>query len=264
MNKKILLLLGGLFFIFGYGCRNDNKDAKNVMNRKEFISILIDIHRADALFGYQSLFDAKIKNPDSLSYYNDIFKQYDITREEFYNTVVFYLQNMNNFIEIQAVVIDSLTKELDYLDSLELISLEQRDLWPLKREWLMPEDGITNDIAFNIPMRNAGNYKLIAKIISYPDDKSKGLKMRLLARYSDSSVVEKEVRIAVRKTSWVEYTAEISTNPDKKLVSIEGQITSHSPKTTFMHLSVKDIMLTYAPTKDATSNDDSVEVKAPQ
>ena len=260
--KKIIIvryfniILVGISVFFVFSC-NSSKDehSDDVLNKRKFISIMIDIHKADALMNKESLFDNKLEYQDSLSYYNQIFKKYNTTREVFYNSVYYYLNDMNKFIEIQKIIVDSLNAKFTYLDSLEKLSLQSNDLWVLKRTWSLPDDGVTNSIPFKVSTNKQGNYRLSAKISSSPDDLSKDLKIVIIATYVDESFNEEELKITTKKEDWRDYSIIVQTNPRKRLKSIEGEVIAHSANTTYMHLRVKDIMLTYEPFEDSTSVD---------
>ncbi|MBN2890767.1 MAG: DUF4296 domain-containing protein [Bacteroidales bacterium] len=260
MFKTFLKIFVFVFFTLNISCNNEDevKHSSDIMSKKEFISILIDINKTDALLTKESLFDNKLSHPDSLSYYNQVFKKHGVTREIFYNTLHHYLNDINKFLEIQKIVVDSITLKYNYLDSIERLSLQNNDLWALKRNWAFPDDGVTNSIPFEIKMQNQGTYTLSARIMSYPDDLSKDLKMKINANYSDGTFDQKEVKILLKNAQWLDYTAVIQTNINKKLESVDGEVTSHSESTTYMHVLVQEIMLTYEPFEDAMKQDSTI------
>ena len=252
--RKVLFVGFFVFLLFSCNKSNDNH-SDNVLNKRDFISIMIDIHKTDALLNVESLFDNKLDYQDSLSYYNQIFKKHNTTREIFYNTVYYYLDDMNRFIDIQKIIVDSLNAKFIYLDSIEKMSLQNNDLWVLKRQWSLPEDGVTNSIPFNIATKKHGHYTLSAKISSSPDDLSKDLKIVITAVYADNSFDQKDLKIITKKEEWKEYSIIIQTNPIKTLKNIEGEVIAHSSATTYMHLNVKDIMLTFELMEDMQDTD---------
>ncbi len=264
INKRLFyaVIIFAVFFL--NFCKSEKQEAKttDILSRRQFISILIDIHIADALLNKEGLFDSKLTHPDSMSFYNYIFIKHNTSRQIFYNTLYFYLEDMNKFSEIQAIVIDSLTKKYELLDSLEKISLKQQDLWDMKRNWSLPEDGVTNSLPFKIKIQKHGTYRLSAKIISYPDDMSKDLSLKIIATYSDSTFDVREEKARTKDAVWRDYNVIINTNPSKRLEYIEGEVLYHATTTTYMHLQVSEIMLTFAePEKDTVSNSiDSLKV----
>lgn len=245
-----------------FSCNNyEDNHSSEILNKKEFIAILIEIHKSDALLTEESLFDNKLSFPDSLSYYNYVFKKFNTTREIFHNTMYFYLNDMDKFIEIQKIVVDSLNAKFVYLDSIEKISLQSNDLWDLKREWSLPDDGVTNAIPFNVKTSKEGKYTLSAKVLSYADDLSKDLKLKLIVSYSDTTFDKQEIKLQTKRAEWKDYTITVQSNPNKKIEHIEGEVISHANTTTYMHLKVKDIMLTYKPYEDATEIDTIEKLK---
>ena len=264
-NKILIINILAIVFVFLSSCsyKDKEKHSTDILNKKTFISMLIEIHKADALLNKESLFDNKLTNPDSLSYYNQIFKKYKTTREIFYNTIVYYLNNMEKFNEIQKTVTDSLTNRYKILDSLEKISLKKEDLWNLKRKWVLPDDGVTNAIPFNLKVSKNGEYTLSATIISYADDLSKDLKFKIIADYADSSFDKKELKLFTKNSQWKDYSLTLQTNPNKILTNIEGEVVSHSNTTTYMHIGIKDIMLTFK-SQENIEKEDSLQLKSMQ
>lgn len=249
--KSFIIIIFSFLFLFS--CKQDN-DPNNLLSKKEFISIMIDIHKTDALLSNLSLMDNKLSIPDSMSYYNKLFQDYGITREQFYNTFRYYTENMADFLEIEKIVMDSLNQEYQLLDSLERLSMELEDLWTLKREWNLPKDGVTNSLHYKHVSQKAGNYTISAQIKSYPDDLSKDLQITIGAYYVDGTKDIRTEKILVKNATWKAYSVTVSVNPNKRLSFIEGEILSHSHKTTYMHVQVKDIMLTYTELDDAQAD----------
>ncbi len=257
---KITFLFSVLIvFVVSCGKKSANTTSNEIMSKNDFVSILIDIHKFDAILTKESLFDNKLTHPDSLSYYNEIFKKHNVTREVFYNTMYHYLNNINKFMVLEQIVIDTLKAQHHLLDSLYDISSENNDLWNLKRSWKLPDDGVTNSIPFSFPVTKKGNYTISIEVLSYPDDLSKDLKMIFKANYADQTKDSVAVKIITRNTAWKEYSLTLSTNMNKELLNVEGEIFSHAKNTTYMHLDVKDIKLLYVPYKDAQKTDSIAE-----
>lgn len=235
-----------LIIVFSFSCGKNTRTHKNdrVIPQKTFVQMLIQIHLADAIFSKENLSDSKL-NMDSASYYNQIFKKYNINRKQFFFSLNYYIKHIDKFIAIQTIVIDSLKKRYNYLDSIERIGLKKHDLWKLKRNWKFPEDGITSTLPFSINTNKEGIYTLISNIYIYSDDLSRSLKMKITAYYSDKSFVDKKILISGKRETWKEYRVSITTNPNKKLVRIGGELLSNGNSSTYMHLKVKGILLNF-------------------
>ncbi len=250
----LLIVVTGLFF----SCSKNSEHQKSkMMSEDKFRSILTDIFVADAFLNKKNLNDSKLENIDSLSYYNFIFKKYGVSREEFYKTYRYYLDNIDELVKIQQSVVDSLTKRYHIVDSLQKIKFKTNNLWNLKPDWLLPDDGVTNSIPFRIVANRPGEYALMAKIKVFPDDLSGDLKMTLRVTYADSTTTEKFVRIFGRSGTEKDYFVKIRTNPYKQIKTISGEILDHSESTTYMHVSVRDIVLSYTEV-DTTQSLDSI------
>ncbi len=78
-------------------------------------------------------------------------------------------------------------------------------------------------------------------------------------QYADQTKDSVAVKIITRNTAWKEYSLTLSTNMNKELLNVEGEIFSHAKNTTYMHLDVKDIKLLYVPYKDAQKTDSIAE-----
>ncbi len=240
---KIYTIIFIFFFSFwAFSCGKNRESYNNkVIPAKTFTQILMKIHIADAIFTKENLLDTKLKD-DSLSYYNQIFKEFNISREQFYFSLKYYVKHIDKFIVIENNVKDSLRKKYNLLDSLQRNIMEKHDLWTLKKDWQIPRDGDTNSIFFSFRAKDNGTYTLMAKIYIFPDDLSKNLNMQLTAFYSDSTIQKRAKRIISRK-QWKEYSVVLPLNPSKSLNKIECKILSHSKSTTYMHINVKDIIL---------------------
>lgn len=78
------------------------------LNKDQFTSLLIDMHSTD---GMLSVARGNIRNEkDNYLYYNDLFKKYGITREDFDSCVTYYSAQSALFNKIYDVVIDTLSR----------------------------------------------------------------------------------------------------------------------------------------------------------
>ncbi len=90
MSKIFVLLLSICFLLSS--CEGDDKEGKHIPKEK-MEKIMLDINLAEAYSAMvkDSLQKAGVKNIDSLSdFYKDIFAHYNITREEFQESMNWY------------------------------------------------------------------------------------------------------------------------------------------------------------------------------
>ena len=86
MIKRNLGLL--LFCLPIFGCRNSHTAILSITEMKP---IIWDMLNADNWYLQTSLIDTSFRNKKAnIVYYNKIFQQYDITKDQFYNSYSFY------------------------------------------------------------------------------------------------------------------------------------------------------------------------------
>ena len=112
MKKKIILFL----FISLFSYCSQELDA--ILEKKEFVNLLVEIHTADAILTEMKLNDKKIKNNDSLSYYNFIFKKYGINRNDFDRNIDYYWNNPKKYQEVYVDVLKILDEKRELIDTL--------------------------------------------------------------------------------------------------------------------------------------------------
>lgn len=112
--KKYYFIIIVLFFLLS--C---NQNSDNVLSQKEFTNLLVDIHIADGYVVEKALFDKNLKN-DSLSYYNSVFKKYNINRTDFDKNIDYYTQDFEKFEKIYSNVVKIIKEKEQFLDSLRV------------------------------------------------------------------------------------------------------------------------------------------------
>ena len=80
------------------------------INKEKFVLIITDLHKANALFSNKGLMDIKLKEKNA-SYYNYIFKKYNITRATFESTLEYYSENLLDYINLYEEVVKNLNEE---------------------------------------------------------------------------------------------------------------------------------------------------------
>jgi len=233
---------------------NDSSTIKKreILDDDVFLSVLKDIHKSDGIVTASKL-GVKMKS-DSVSIYNYILKKHNISRDDFKKTVQYYSLHTDQY----NVFYDSLTNYFDTLENIIKVEMEiekekrieerkrEKDslnLWPLKDEWELPEDGETNPIAFSIPTEEHGTYVFSASIRIFRDDRSKNLRMTIIANYSDGTKDLNSAGTMVKDGKFEKYEVRLKTNENKKLISISGWLLDHSKGTEKKHVSVKEVEL---------------------
>ena len=119
MKKNILIIIVLLSLL---SC-NESRD--NILSQKDFTNLLVDIHIADSYVVEKALFDKDLNN-DSLSYYNSIFKKYNINRSSFDENINYYTLDLKTFEAIYSDVVRILKEKEKVVDSLRLSDVEMK------------------------------------------------------------------------------------------------------------------------------------------
>lgn len=241
------LLLFSFFFI---SCKKEkNNVSADIISQKKFINMLIDIHKADAYLLMNGYTDEKLVNKlDSMSYYNSIFVKYGVNRQEFINTLNYYMNNMEKLIEIQKIVISKLDEEYAMLDTISKQSANQVDLWTQNREWSIKQEGTTNIIPFSIETQGQGTYSIEAEYYIYKDNTSENIEMKIISFYSDGTKDTSNFDFnpyKVSRNTWLKYTLSHTTEPEKQIIKIEGYLLGITWKKAFTHVDIKGVKFIY-------------------
>ncbi len=237
---------------------SDSSDIKkrDILDDDKFLSLLVDMHKAEGIISASNI---KIdrKNGDSISIYNSILKKHNVSRLDFNNTVKYYTFHTDEYL----VFYDSIKSEFKKLNNHIKMKIEEEikikqeeklkkkdtlNLWKLKKEWILPDDGDKIPIAFKLIKNKQGNYKLNAKIKVFKDDKSVNQRMTIIANYTDGTKDLNSTETIVKDGKYEVYTVSVSTDKKKKLKFISGWILDHSKNTGEKHAHVEEISLKYS------------------
>ncbi len=249
LNIKIFFYI--LILINFVACNKEVK-KRDILKKDKFINTLIEIHKANGLIQVKNL-QAKNNTKDSVSLYNYILKKENISRKKFRNTVDWYAVHYDEYLKVIDSVQSYFSKKQK---ELEIITKQERqaelekkkrpdttDLWNLKKDWKLPDDGKKNVIPFTIKTKKQGTYTLKAKIKIYPDDQSVNTRMTIFANYKDKSKDKNSNGTMVKDGKFNDFDVSITTNPEKELESISGWVLNHSKGTKQKHIEVKNISL---------------------
>ncbi|MCF6366999.1 MAG: DUF4296 domain-containing protein [Bacteroidales bacterium] len=251
---RFALLIIAVTFILSCSESEEIKRTE-ILNDDVFLSLLIDLHKAEGIITASNIkLNRSLK--DSISIYNYVLKKHNISRQDFNKTVKYYTFHTNKFLVIYDSVSSSLkstNKELEQEIENEIKrkkeeNLKNKDtlnLWKLKKEWKLPEDGEKNPIPYKILLKKHGQYKLQANIKIFPDDKSVNQRMTIIANYTDGTKDLNSVGTMVKDGKFEVYSVTVTTDKNKVLESISGWVLDHSKKTAKKHAHIKEISLKY-------------------
>lgn len=102
MRISILIILLGLFL----SCESKKEIPSNILNRDQMVDILTDIQIIEATLDYTKT--TKIESDQiSKKYYDSLFSKYNITRQQFEESLYYY---KNNVEELESIYSDVITK----------------------------------------------------------------------------------------------------------------------------------------------------------
>ena len=130
MIRRIVLgLLMGLIVCLAFSC----KKKEMPLDSEEFKWLLLDMHKVDGTLAVgRGMYGHEEKK--NYAYYNELFKKYGITREEFDSCLYFYSAQTKEFSQMYDFIIDSLNKQLTAADKVvkELKANDSVNYFPQK------------------------------------------------------------------------------------------------------------------------------------
>ncbi len=116
MKNKIFIIISIALFTL-YCNKTDNENQ--IIDKNNFISLLVDIHIFDATLVNSNMHDRKLKKSET--YYDYIFHKHKISRIDFEKTVEYYSNNIDEYNELYDRVIKKLNAVNDKLDGNKMI-----------------------------------------------------------------------------------------------------------------------------------------------
>jgi len=245
--KNIITITIMFLILLGFiSCQT--QEQKEIISEDKFIDIVYDLHLMDGVLVAEKL-NTKISPNDTVSYYNYVLKKNNVSRAEFDKTVEYYTEHTDEYAIIYGKVLkkinelqeDKKNKEKTEADSTKVAG----NLWNLKAEWHLPEDGVKNSIPYEFELNIAGKYTVSADIKMYEDDKTDDPRLTIIANYSDGTRDTQSDRSMEKDGKFHTYILSIITDKNKKLESISGWILDHGKTTLSKHSEVKNIKITY-------------------
>ena len=241
MKKSVLILIcAGILS----SCSGPQPDIAT----DKFAAILYEIHRADAVLEISKHYDKDLKN-DSLSYYNEIFKKYGITRKEFIEEIEWYSRHADKYKELYDVVMKTVAQEEKNAEEerqRQKLEKDTLNLWIDKPNFHLPLEGEKETVAFDIPATKAGVYTLSADAIFYSDDGTENPRMTIIANYEDGTNEQNRFTGIKKDSQKHKIEVKIKTNPDKKLKKLTGWVLDHTSNTEKKHIDLYGITLKYS------------------
>ncbi len=216
----------------------------DILSKKEFINMLVDVHIVDGYLVQKSMFDKDFTENDSLSYYNSVFKKHNINRRLFQQNIYYYADNLVEYENIYIEVVKILKKKKEVIDSLKRYAEpDPTNLWNKKLEIKIPEDGINDSVFYKIKIKKHAIYTINAEYRFMPDDKTIKPYLKICANYKDDSQVCKKINVNQKNKKWTKYSISVKTDTTKELKTISGVLLEHTEGANNKHVKIRDIVI---------------------
>lgn len=127
--KNYFLIFFVLIFFNSCVEREKENIPDYVLSEKKLLSLVIDIHIADAVVSDKKLFDRDLRKIDTLSsYYNSVFVKHKINRAKFNRTMRYYSLNPDFLEDLYENVLDSMKKMELRLKDADTLKLEIEEI----------------------------------------------------------------------------------------------------------------------------------------
>ena len=109
MKYALYILIG--FLLIASGCKDNSKtdEPENLIPRDTMVQVLMDIHLIEASIKLNN--ERKLNKEEyTFYYYQYLFEKYDITKEVFDSSLIYYQHNIERFDTIYIDVISELNR----------------------------------------------------------------------------------------------------------------------------------------------------------
>jgi peptide subunit release factor RF-3 len=107
--RKIAFILALLIPVFIACEKSVFKKPKNLVNEKQMIDMLADIHLAEATFNHMR-YDSIVRNSSSANFYYSVLAKYEVADSVFEKSFVYYASNPRNFEKMYREVMNKLSE----------------------------------------------------------------------------------------------------------------------------------------------------------
>ena len=255
MRTGIWLYFLLLFLMISCNGTDEKIKKKDIIPEKDLVSVLVDIHIADGIFGIPAVLH-RFPGKDSLSNYKDIMQSHGYKLSDLNRTIKYYSRKPDK-LEIIYEKVQNILSEMESEIRNRRYSAPNNtindNLWNQKTEWHLPLDGKQNPVQFSIPINKPGIYTVNAQIRVFPDDQTLNPRVTAYFWFDDGSESGKRIYFTSKKIlktgTYATYTlSQMTDNPE--ITHLKGWILDHSSNTSpgwTKHADVKSISVGYKP-----------------
>ncbi|MHC1703585.1 MAG: DUF4296 domain-containing protein [Tenuifilaceae bacterium] len=185
--RRVLRFSVIILLIIITSCRSND-----IISKKDIVPILVKISLTDATVASTD-YKLHLNNNDTIEYYANIIESFGFTTAQFDSSLKYYSSKPKEFDIIYDNVIFELSKiettlsEVNRIKKDSLLAENTVNLWSLKSSYEIFLDGPQDQIRFDIPVTDIGNYTLSYDIQIFPDDESINPELKAYFYYDDKS-----------------------------------------------------------------------------
>lgn len=177
--RKSLLLVAALIALIS--C----KEEENIIEKKKYIEFLTEVHIANSLMG--SNYSILRNNDLSTQYYNIILDKHKLTREQVFNTVIYYKDKPKEYAKIYEEIDKRLNELKKEYDSLGKSRLYKNLITNRSNKYINNKDKKQLVKYIVADSLKSGNYVFTSKIRLHKSDETEKPQIEFIAKYKDST-----------------------------------------------------------------------------
>ncbi len=241
--NSVLIFTLSLFLILFPSCKGKQKYRGHIISRSKMIRFLVDLHKTDAILKIYDFSDKSLSNYDSASYYNYLLRKYKINYADFERSFKYYFSDIEDFKQMYEIILDSIRKRMDYLDSMQQLKMKKKNLWPGKQYYLIPfHDYAEDSIPFRINNPKPGVYVLTYEVALYEDDQTYDIRGVMKVKYENGLIDSVFAPIYLKDNRFHNIKLILKLRDTLKPVALYGNLMTYS-KTIYMHAKIRNIEL---------------------
>ncbi len=189
---KIFVVTVMLMIMSCGSSENEKPSRKMRIPEDKLVEILTDTYLTTGMMDLISMRETWARR-DSILNYIDVIGSHGYTYEQFDATMKYYFSGKPRKLSriYDRVTGNLLELETEVMTEQNAIKPSEKNLWPGKPDYRLPEDFTRDPVWFDIPVEKPGEYILKADILVFDDDKSLNPRVTAYFSYSDSIGEEK-------------------------------------------------------------------------
>lgn len=108
-----------LFALFGLVLLSCSHKPKNLIEDAAMTALLTDAYQLEGFYAVERGMDSVITDPVIVATYDSIFKKHGVTREQFDESMAYYMRHSEKYAKIHKQVVENLDNKISQLTKVE-------------------------------------------------------------------------------------------------------------------------------------------------